>query len=129
MGNLVDKERLLPHGWLCLPCADEFSLGIDRARSSDHTRATLTSDSNDVIRWFKHPLDSHEEQMDLLSRDLKRMGVVNKVYGVRGDAIGQGLMPIEHPAARTALPVYEESMFTFTMQSKARLRSHFQETL
>ena len=128
-GNFISRERLLSHARTWIPCADKFFLGLDWARSSDSTWATLSNDTNDVIAWFKYPHVSHEEQIDLLMRDLKRMGVVNKVYGVRGDATGQGLMPMEYLAAHTPLPVYEESMFTFTLQSKAQLYMNFQEAL
>lgn len=129
LGNFISRERLLSHARTWIPCADKFFLGLDWARSSDHTWATLTNDTNDVIAWFKYPHAPYEEQIELLMRDLKRMGVLNKIYGVRGDATGLGDFPMEYLGTHTSLPIEDESKFKFTLQSKNDLYMNFQEAL
>ncbi len=57
------------------------------------------------------------------------MGVIGKIVGVRGDSTGQGDMPMEYLMAHTDLPVDEESMVKFTLQSKNDMYLHFQECL
>lgn len=128
-GNFISRERLLSHGRQWLPCADKFFLGLDWARESDSTWATLTNDVNDVVTWFKYPHSRYEEQIELLMLDLKRMGVVNKIMVVKGDATGLGDFPMEYLATHTVLPVDDESKFKFTLQSKDQLYQNFQAAL
>lgn len=128
-GNFISRERLLSHGRLWLPCADAFFLGLDWARSSDSTWATLGNDTNDVIAWMKYPHARYEEQIELLVSDLKRMGVIDRIAGVRGDATGLGDMPMEYLANHTVLPVDDESKVKFTLQSKNDLYVNWQEAL
>lgn len=129
IGNFVSRELLLAHSRLWLPCANSFFLGLDWARSSDSTWATLTNDTNDVVSWFKYPHARYEEQIELLMRDLKRMGVVGRIQAVKGDATGLGDFPMEYLETHTPLPVDEESKVKFTLQSKNDLYTNFQEAL
>lgn len=129
LGNFISRERLIAHSRLWLPCADKLFLGLDWARSSDHTWATLTNDANDVVTWWKYPHAPYEEQIELMMRDLKRMGVVNKIQAVKGDATGLGDFPMEYLATHTVLPVDDDSKFKFTLQSKNDLYLNFQAAL
>ena len=54
----------------------------------------LTAASEAARRTHDELARKYEEQIELLMRDLKRMGVENKVYGLRGDYTGMGTMPM-----------------------------------
>lgn len=128
-GNFIGREALLTHGRRWLPCADDFYLGLDWARSSDSTWATLGNDTNDVVAWFKYPHARYEEQIEMLMLDLSWMGVTNRIRRVKGDATGLGDMPMEYLATHTVLPVDDESKVKFTLQSKNDLYVNWQEAL
>jgi hypothetical protein len=102
---------------------------LDWARSSDSTWATLANDTNDVICWWKYPHARYEEQIELLVLDLKRMGVINRIQAVKGDATGLGDFPMEYLSNHTPLPVDDESKVKFTLQSKSEMYTLWQEAL
>gem|GEM_PF-6919294 len=73
-GNFRSRERLL--SWArsggIIASFESLYLGLDWARVSDETIATVGNDQNDVLDWFRYPKMRYEEQTELLLADLKR---------------------------------------------------------
>ncbi len=73
-GNFISRDRLLScarSGDIIIPF-ESLYLGLDWARVSDETIATVGNDHNDVLDWFRYPKMRYEEQIELLLADLKR---------------------------------------------------------
>lgn len=148
VGGFVSRERLLgcarPVG-VEVP-TDRLYIGIDWARSQDSTWITIVNDRNDVIEWFKYPHVPYLEQVELMQADLakKRTGkrivdgeeeeyewtYLERIVAVYGDATGgTGDAPNEMLREHSGLPVGDESLFKFTLQSKNDLYLHFESAL
>ncbi len=148
-GNFVSRERLLSCGRpMSKPIRmDRLGLGIDWARRSDNTWAFLSNEYNDVADMLKVPHVPYEQQCEMIDAWLKEkrkcqvlkedgsvieeeFTYLERILAVRGDSTGgAGDAPMEMLAAKTALPIDEESHFVFTTQSKNTLYLHFEAAL
>ena len=69
--NFVSRERLLS----CARPADKeviydrLGLGIDWARESDETVATLVTPNNEIVGWWVYPHITYEQQLQLMLED------------------------------------------------------------
>ncbi len=121
-------------------------MGLDWGRVSDHTVATIGNNQNDVLDWFAYPKTRYEEQIELLIGDLKRkrtrrrklddgsivdeeFDYFGRILGVRGDSTGMGDFPMEFLQSHSGLPVGEESLVKFTLQSKHEMYTKWEDAL
>jgi hypothetical protein len=117
-------------------------LGLDWGRVSDQTIATVGNNQNDVLDWFAYPKTRYEEHIELLVADLKRSrtrtnqnGVeetfdyFSRIVGVRGDSTGMGDFPMEFLQSHSGLPVGNESLVKFTLQSKHEMYTKWEQAL
>ncbi len=103
-----------------------LGLGLDWARISDETIASLATPENDVVGWFKYPHVNHQEQIELLLKDLEPYK--DRISSVRSDATGADMIT-EYLELNSWLPMDKNSAFKFSLQSKANLYSEFEESL
>lgn len=146
-GNFVSRERLLScarGGDIIVPF-DSLLLGLDWGRVSDRTISTIGNDRNDVLEWFAYPKTRYEEQIKLLIADLKRprkwkkivdgkvveeeIEYFSRIVGVAGDATDMGDFPMEFLQSHSGLPVGQESLVKFTLQSKHEMYSKWEAAL
>lgn len=135
-GNFISRKRLLscarPAGTQ-VPMERLF-FGIDWARFSDHTWAAVGNELNDVVDWLKIPHVPYIQQVELVrewvTRDRGGWTYADRILGVRGDSTGgTGDAPNEMLQQNSGLPVGEESFVQFTLQSKNRLYTTFEQAL
>lgn len=143
-GNFISRERLLSCGRgpdIIVPF-DQLYLGLDWGRVSDQTIATVGNNQNDDLDWFAYPKTRYEEQIELLIADLKHQrtrknlhGVdetfdyFSRIVGVRGDSTGLGDFPMEFLQQHSGLPVGNQSLVKFTLQSKHEMYTKWEEAL
>ena len=121
---------------------DQLFLGLDWGRVSDQTIATVGNDQNDVLDWFAYPKTRYEEQIELLLSDLKQprkrtnqngveeeFDYFSRIIGVRGDSTGMGDFPMEFLQSQSELPMGQESLVKFTLQSKHSMYSTWEQSL
>jgi hypothetical protein len=121
---------------------DQLFLGLDWGRVSDQTFATVGNNQNDVLDWFAYPKTRYEEQIELLVADLKRprtrknlngveetFDCFSRIVGVRGDSTGLGDFPMEFLQSHSGLPVGNESLVKFTLQSKHEMSSKWEQAI
>jgi hypothetical protein len=129
-GNFVSRDRLLScaRGTVVVP-TDKLFVGVDWARSSDHTWLTVVNDENDVLAWFKYPHGLYQDQIELMRADLTGAGYLDgRILGVRADDTGVG-GPTEMLMNAGFLSMGTDAFFKFTVQSKDQLYTNFQEAL
>jgi hypothetical protein len=119
------------------PPTESLYLGLDWARVSDKTIATVGNDQNDVLDWFRYRKMRYEEQTELLLADLKRKRTRNKqlpdgpvveeefdyfsrIVGVMGDSTRLGDFPMEFLPSNSGLPIGPESQVPTTTTRTAR---------
>jgi len=143
-GSFVSRDRLLScarPGGIIVPF-DQLFLGLDWGRVSDQTIATVGIDQNDVLDWFAYPKTRYEEQIELLIADLKQSrrrrngnGVeeefddFSRIAAVRGDSTGLGDFPMEFLQSHSGLPVGNESLVKFTLQSKHEMYTKWEQAI
>jgi len=128
ISSFISRERLLScaRGKDAEINTDKLGLGLDWARESDETIATLSNPLNDVAVWFAYPHVRYEDQIQMLLKDLEPFR--EKIAGVRSDATGQGDGPSEL-LENTWLPCGPDTKFKFTTQSKNDLYVNFEQSL
>lgn len=144
-GNFVSRKRLFAcaRGPDIIVPFERLYLGLDWARVCD---ATVGNDENEVLDWFRYPKMRYEEQIELLIADLKRkrkrrkelpdgqlieeeFDYFSRIVGVRGDTTGLGDFPMEFLQSNSGLPIDEESMVKFTLQSKHEMYGALEDAL
>jgi hypothetical protein len=109
---------------------------------SDQTIATVGNNQNDVLDWSAYPKTRYKEQIELLVADLKRprtrknqngveetFDYFSRIVGVRGDSTGLGDFPMEFLQSHSGLPVGNESLVKFTLQSKDEMYSKWEQAI
>lgn len=129
VSGFVSRERLITCRRTGPVAMDRLYLGLDWARKSDFTWATIVNDMNDVVTWYKYPHVRYEDQIQMIMADLERDGFKEKIYGVRGDSTGQGDMPMEFMEMHCPIPIDEESKVKFTTQSKHAMYTNFEQAI
>lgn len=96
--------------------------------------------------WFAYPKTREEEQIELLIGDLKSVrerekklpdGLIveeefcyfDRIVGVAGGSTGMGDFPIEFLQSHSGLPVEQESLVKFTLQSKHEMYTKWEAAL
>lgn len=134
-GNFISREHLIAHArasTVKVP-EDVLYLGVDWARRSDHTWATI-GNGYDVIDWLKVPHVPYAEQVEIIkewvNREREGGKYLPRIQAVLGDSTGgAGDAPMEMLAEKSGLPIGEQSHFVFTKSSKNDLYLHFENLL
>jgi hypothetical protein len=133
-GNFISRDRLLSCARTTPVSMERLFFGIDWARFSDHTWAAVGNDQNDVVDWLKIPHVPYIQQVELVrewvTRDRGGWTYADRILGVRGDSTGgTGDAPNEMLQQHSGLPVGSESFVQFTLQSKDRMYTLFEQAL
>lgn len=138
-GNFISRERLQSCARKAgvTPPLVSLYLGVDWARSSDHTWCAVGTETS-VVDWLKVEHLPYERQVEIIKEWLyaerkdgeKAFRYIDRILAVRGDSTGgTGDAPNEMLAAATGLPMDKDSLFQFTMQSKNELYLNFELAL
>lgn len=145
-GNFISRDRFVSCGrkqWqykngILIPVED-LTLSLDWGRVSDATWAGVTTRGYDLMGMWKYPRERYERQIEMLLTDLKmprkclrlvrddqgneklveeEFTYFDRIVTVRGDSTGIGDFPMEYLQEHSGLPVGEDSLVKFTLESK-----------
>jgi hypothetical protein len=144
-GNFVSRERFTGCArpeWqrkdgILIP-VDDLTLAIDWGRVSDSTWVGVMTRSFDLLAMWKIPRERYERQIDQILTELRmprkclkrvpdgggwreveeEFTYFDRITTVRGDSTGLGDFPMEYLQTHAGLPMGEESLVKFTLESK-----------